>query len=182
MTGTLRLTVLREPTSSANTITLYANGSSAFTNTTFVADVSASGNLTITGLSTVRSILETANISATAATGTINVDFLNNDVLYYTANSSANCTINLRANSSVTANAAIGTGQAITIAFLMTNGSTAYVANAFTIDGASQTIKWQGGTAPTTGSTSSVDMYVFTAIKTAATPTYTVFASQTKYA
>ena len=193
MTGTLKVTYLKEPTSSANSITFYANGSTAHTNTTFVADVSASGNLsitgtsafanvTITGVSSVRSIFETANVSATAATGTINIDFFNNDVVYFTTNASANSNINLRANSSVTANSAMNIGQSITIAFLATNGSTAYVCNAFAIDGSTQTIKWQNGSAPTTGSASAIDMYVFTAIKTAATPTYTVFGSQTKYA
>jgi hypothetical protein len=50
------------------------------------------------------------------------------------------------------------------------------------IDGSAVTPKYQGGTAPTAGNASSIDAYVYTVVKTAATPTYTVFASQTKFA
>ena len=70
----------------------------------------------------------------------------------------------------------------MTCVFLNTNGATAYYPTAITIDGAAQTVKWQGGTAPTAGNASSVDAYSYTILKTAATPTYTVFASQTKFA
>lgn len=44
------------------------------------------------------------------------------------------------------------------------------------------TPEWQGGTAPSAGNASSIDVYVYTIIKTAATPTYTVFGSQTQFA
>ena len=44
------------------------------------------------------------------------------------------------------------------------------------------TPKWQGGTAPSAGNASSIDVYVYTIIKTAATPTYTVLGSQTQFA
>ena len=157
-------------------------------NTTIGGSASISGNvalgssLSVNGIATVISMLETVNVSATAATGTVNLDMLGSDVLYYTTSATANCTVNLRGNSSTTANSIIGVGQSMTVTFLMTNGTTAYVANAFSIDGSAQTVKWQGGLVPPTGSASAVDMYTFTAIKTSATPTYTVFASQTKYA
>jgi hypothetical protein len=51
-----------------------------------------------------------------------------------------------------------------------------------TIDGNAQTVKYSGGTAPSAGNASAVDVYQFTIIKTAATPTYTVFgAGPVKY-
>jgi hypothetical protein len=50
------------------------------------------------------------------------------------------------------------------------------------IDGSAVTPKYQGGTAFAAGNASSIDAYVYTVVKTAATPTYTVFASQTKFA
>jgi hypothetical protein len=54
---------------------------------------------------------------------------------------------------------------------------------ALTIDGNAQTVKYPGGTAPAAGNASSVDVYSFTIIKTAATPTYTVLgAGPIKYA
>jgi hypothetical protein len=73
-------------------------------------------------------------------------------------------------------------GDSITVAFLATQGATAYYQSAFQIDGVSVTPKWQNATAPTAGNVSGIDAYLFTIIKTAATPTYTVFASQTRFA
>ncbi len=71
---------------------------------------------------------------------------------------------------------------AITVTFLVQQGATAYYNNVVQIDGSSVTPKYQGGTAWAAGNASSIDAYVYTVIKTAATPTYTVFASQTKFA
>ena len=125
---------------------------------------------------------ERTTVSATAATGTINFDALTQGVLYYTTNSSANWTLNVRGNSSTTLNSILAVGDSITVVFLATNGSTAYYPTAYQIDGSSVTPKWQGGSAPSSGNPSSIDAYSLTIIKTAATPTYTVFASQTKFA
>jgi hypothetical protein len=126
---------------------------------------------------------ERMTVSATAATGTINFDASTQGVLYYTSNASANWTLNVRATSGATLNSILATGDAITVAFLVTNGSTAYRHTALTIDGNAQTVLWSGGTAPAAGSASSVDAYSFTIIKTAGTPTYTVLgAGPIKYA
>jgi hypothetical protein len=73
------------------------------------------------------------------------------------------------------------TGESMTVAFLVTNGATAYYQNGFQVDGSSVTPKWQGGTAPAAGNASSIDTYVITVIKTG-TATFTVLASQTKFA
>ena len=43
------------------------------------------------------------------------------------------------------------------------------------------TVIWQGGTAPSAGNASGTDVYTYSIIKTAATPTYTVLASQVQY-
>ena len=125
---------------------------------------------------------ERMTVSATAATGTINFDAATQGVLYYTSNASANWTLNVRGNSGATLNSILATGDAITVAFLVTNGSTAYRHTALTIDGSAQTVLWSGGTAPAAGSASSVDAYSFTIIKTASA-TYTVLgAGPIKYA
>ena len=127
--------------------------------------------------------LEVANVSATASTGTINVEVGSlGSVWYYTTNASANFTLNFRKSSTVSLSTLLAVGQAITITFLCTNGATAYYPTAFQIDGSAVTPKWQGGSAPSAGSASAIDGYVFTIIKTAATPTYTVLASATKFA
>lgn len=126
-------------------------------------------------------IFEQATISATAATGTIAYYARSQSVLYYTSNASANWTVNLTGASGVTLNSIMQTGQSMTVAFLVTQGSTAYYNSAVQVDGSSVTPKWQGGTAPSAGNASSVDTYVYTVIKTGSAA-FTVLASQTKFA
>jgi hypothetical protein len=76
----------------------------------------------------------------------------------------------------------LATGDSVTISFIATN-VTAYYMTSLTIDGNAQTVKYSGGTAPSAGNASSTDIYTFTIVKTAATPTYTVFgAGPIKYA
>ena len=125
---------------------------------------------------------ERTTVAATAATGTIAYDALTQGVLYFTSNASANWTLNIRGNSGTTLSSILAVGDAITVTHLVTNGATAYYNNALQIDGSAVTPKYQGGTAFAAGNASSIDAYVYTVVKTAATPTYTVFASQTKFA
>ena len=127
--------------------------------------------------------LEVCNVSATAATGTINVEVGSlGSVWYYTSNASANFTLNFRKSSTVSLSTLLAVGQSITIVFLNTNGATAYYPTAFQIDGSAVTPKWQGGSAPASGNANAVDAYSFTILKTAATPSYLILASQTKFA
>jgi hypothetical protein len=124
---------------------------------------------------------ETWNVSATAATGTVNMDVVTASAWLYTSNASANWTFNFRGDSGTTLASLLATNDSITVAFAVTQGTTAYYPTAFQIDGTSVTPKWLGGTAPAAGNASSVDLYTFTIIKTAATPTYTVLASQSQF-
>ena len=121
-------------------------------------------------------------VSATAATGTVNFDADTQGVLYYTTASSGNWVLNVRGSSGTTLASKLAVGDSVTVSFLATN-TTAYYMTSLTIDGGAQTVKWSGGTAPTAGNASSTDVYQFTIIKTAATPTYTVLgAGPVKYA
>jgi len=124
---------------------------------------------------------EIATVSATAATGTINYDVTTQSVLYYTSNASANWTVNFRASSGTSLNTAMTTGQSVTAAFLVTQGATAYYNNVVQVDGSTVTPKYQGGTAYAAGNASSVDVYMYTIIKTG-NAAFTVFTSQTKFA
>ena len=127
------------------------------------------------------SAFETATVSATAATGTVDVDIVTSAVKYYTSNASANWTFNFRGDGSTTLNSLLATGQSATVAFLVTNGATAYKPTVFQVDGTVVTPKWQGGTAPSAGNASSIDSYVFTIIKTGLSA-FTVLGAQTKFA
>jgi hypothetical protein len=126
-------------------------------------------------------ILETATISATAATGTIAYDVTTQSVLYYTTDASGNFTVNFRGSSGTSLNTVMATGESLSATFLVTNGSTAYYNSAVTIDGNSVTPKWQGGTAPTSGNASAIDSYTYVIFKTGSAA-FTVLASVTKFA
>jgi hypothetical protein len=125
--------------------------------------------------------LETITTSATAATGTVQVDVVTSGAKYYTSNASADWTFNFRGDGSTTLNSLMSTGQSITVAFLVTNGSTAYRPTVFQVDGSAVTPKWQGGNAPASGNVNSIDSYTFTIIKTASA-TFTVLGAQSKFA
>lgn len=151
----------------------------ALTNKTLTSPII---NTSASNYPTIKSPQEITTVSATAATGTINYDIKTQAVLYYTSNASANWTLNIRGDGSTTLASLMDVGDAITVTHLVTQGSTAYYNNVVQIDGSAVTPKYQGGTAWAAGNASSIDAYVYTVVKTAATPTYTVFASQTKFA
>jgi len=123
---------------------------------------------------------EDVNVVASAATGTINFDVSTASVWYYTSNASANHTLNFRYSSGATLSSVLAVGDAITLVWLNTNGSTAYYPNVIQIDGTTVTPKVPA--AISAGNASAIDAYTFTIIKTAATPTYTVLETQTKFA
>ena len=72
-------------------------------------------------------------------------------------------------------------GQTISVTFMATQGATAYYNSALQVDGTSVTPKWQGGATPTAGNINSVDAYTYAIVKTA-NATFTVFATQSKFA
>ena len=126
---------------------------------------------------------ERMNIVASAATGTINLDTDTSGSWYYTSNATGNWVLNVRASSSTSLNSILTTGDSLTVAFLATQGSTAYYNTSLQVDGTTSgvTVEWQGGTAPTAGNASGIDVYLYNIIKTASA-TFTVLASQTKFA
>jgi hypothetical protein len=200
-TGTVALT--SDITVTASSTNTFTNKSISLTTNTVTASLaelntaisdadvaSLAGSETLTNKTLTSPVLNTPilkspeerlTVSATAATGTVNYDVLTQGVLYYTTNASGNWTLNVRGDGSNTLNSVLATGDSITIVFLATQGSTAYYSNAFTIDGTSVTPKYITGTAFSAGNASSIDSYVYTIIKTGSA-TYTVLASQTKFA
>lgn len=144
-----------------------------------VNDISGTVNLLsdyYTGNPTLIAPFEKVNVSATAATGTVNVNCDSTGTIwYYTTNASANFTLNFRSSASATLNSVLQIGESVSVTFLNTNGATAYYPNAFQVDGSSVTPKWSGGTAPASGNANATDAYSFIIIKTASA-TYTVLA------
>jgi hypothetical protein len=122
---------------------------------------------------------EDVNVVASAATGTINFDVSTASVWFYTSNATANHTLNFRYSSGTSLNTAMATGDAITLVWLNTNGSTAYYPNVIQIDGSAVTPKVPA--AISAGNATAIDAYTFTIIKTASA-TFTVLETQTKFA
>jgi hypothetical protein len=156
-------------------------------NTAVTADLTTAQTLTnktltapIVSDAIIKGTEEDVNVVASAATGTINFDVSTASVWYYTSNATANHTLNFRYSSGATLSSNLAVGDAITLVWLNTNGATPYYPNVIQIDGSTVTPKVPA--AITAGNASAIDAYTFTIIKTAATPTYTVLESQTKFA
>jgi len=147
-------------------------GSQTLTNKTLTAPIITDA--------VIRGFEEDVNVVASAATGTINFDVSTASVWYYTSNATANHTLNFRYSSGATLSSVLAVGDAITLVWLNTNGATAYYPNVIQIDGNAVTPKVPA--AISAGNASAIDAYTFTIIKTAATPTYTVLETQTKFA
>ena len=164
----------------ATTATILS-GASVTGTATFNSAVVMSGESTLSGGSLLKRVKETTTVSATAAANTISYDFITQSVLYYTSDATGNWVLNVRGDSGTTLNSVMSTGQSATVAFLATQGATAYYQTALQVDGSAGTPKYQGGSAPTEGNASGVDAYVFTIIKTA-DATFTALGSQTQFA
>jgi hypothetical protein len=140
------------------------------------------GSLSIVAGTQITSAVEFTTQTATTLTGTVNYDVKTQAVYFVTANAAANWILNVRGDGTpTTLNSFMAIGQAVTFVLLVTQGTTAYYQTSLTIDGNAQTVKWQGGSAPSAGNASSTDAYTFTIIKTAAS-TYTCLGALTKFA
>jgi hypothetical protein len=156
-------------------------GSQTLTNKTLTSPTVNTASITGGTLvnTVIKGLEEDVNVVASAATGTINFDVETASIWYYTSNASANHTLNFRYNSSTSLDSAMATGDAITLVWLNTNGTTAYYPNTIQIDGSAVTPKVP--VAISAGNASSIDAYSFTIIKTASA-TFTVLETQTKFA
>jgi len=190
-TGTTSTTFVNAATNVTGTLPI-ANGGTGAT-TLAAANIAVvnvantfTGTQTFSGTSSAKAIVlndaaEVATVSATAATGTINYDITTQSVLYYTSNASANWTVNFRASSGTSLDTLMATGESMTVAFLVTQGATAYYNSAVQVDGTTSgvTTRWFGG-APTAGNASGIDSYRYLIIKTGSA-TFTVLASNTQF-
>lgn len=190
-TGTTSTTFVNAATNVTGTLPIGNGGTGAATlaganipvvnvANTFTATQTFSGTSSATAI-VLNDAAEVATVSATAATGTINYDITTQSVLYYTSNASANWTVNFRGSSGTSLNTLMSTGQSMTVAFLVTQGSTAYYNSAVQVDGTTSgvTTRWLGG-APTAGNASGIDSYRYLIIKTGSA-TFTVLASNTQF-
>lgn len=143
-----------------------------------LTSLNVGGNLTVTnGTTTIQQALEKVTSNATGSSGTINFDVLTQAIILKTANATANFTLNIRGNSTITLDTVMNTSQSLTCTFINTNGSTGYYANLIQIDGSNITPKWIVNGTPVTGTMNGIDAYTFNVIKTASN-TFTVLGSK----
>jgi hypothetical protein len=128
---------------------------------------------------------ERANVVAAAATGTIAINAATSAIWNYTSNATANHTINIRWDGATSLSSVLAVGDAITVSWIIANGTTAYYPTTIQIDGTGVTPRWLNGsslpTAAQANQTAGIDSFTFTIIKTAATPTYTVLGAWAQY-
>ena len=139
------------------------------------------GRFIIDGQGAIASLAEKITIEATAATGTKTFDVLTQALIYYTSNASGDWTLNVRGDGSTALNTIMDTGESVTIAHMVTIGSSEYRNSTFQVDGSSITPEWQGGEAPTEGNVNSIDVYTYTIIKTG-NAAFKVLGAQTQFA
>lgn len=125
-----------------------------------------SSKQTFTATVKVQQMLEKVTITAGAPSSTYNFDWGTQAIEYLTSNTSTNWTLNVRSSSGASLDSVMATGEAITLAYIVTNGGTAYRQTALTIDGNSVTAQWLGAAAPSAGTVSKRDTYTITIIKT----------------
>jgi hypothetical protein len=164
---------------SGNNIGLGAISSNHFAGGGVTSDV-LSSNLTV---STAR-VAETINVVTSAVGGNYQIHIANSTVYHFLANTSANITFQMIANTGRSVDTMLSIGQSASVAIMMKQGTTRYRANIH-IDGVLQTAYWAGNAQPqyvlsAGAQPMSYEAYNFSIIKIAPSQ-YTVFASNTNY-
>jgi hypothetical protein len=159
-----------------------ANGAASLANSAYAA----ANNVTSDRLSSnlklnIIQVLESANIYTTAIGGNVNIDIGNNTSYFFSANTTANVTFNLRGNTTTAFDTTVAIGQTASVAIALKQGATKYKANVY-IDGVLQTPYWLGNSSPgyATSQPQSIDVYTYTVFKTA-TSTYSILAANSNF-
>ena len=159
-------------TVSGKTVKIFAGGANS---TAIVGTFSGTAGLAITGNISATGITKTEQIheiftTKTSATGTVTHD-CSTGQLFSHSSISANFTANFT-------NLNLDSGYATTTTLVLNQGGTAYIPNAVQIGGVSQTINWQGGSAPS-GNANKKDVVSFSILNSSGT--YTVLGHLTTF-
>lgn len=139
--------------------------------------------------STVEKLFERANVQSSAAPASLTFNVLDQTLLVFTSNSTANVSINFTGNSTTTLESLLSGGSAntVTAVLAITNGATPYYVNNVQVDGRiihnatiSGNLFWQGNVLTVPGTAVGVDLYSFTIVRRAGL-NYLVLASQTDF-
>ena len=131
------------------------------------------------GLNTRKMLSEQVNVGGATVYNASNIDLELGMTHLRTANLNGDIRPNIRYSGTRTLNNVMNNNEGITVTIIHAVNNTAHNISGLEIDGAIQTVNWVGGSAPSDGGGSGVDIYTFNIIKTAAN-TYTVIGNQTK--
>ena len=143
------------------------------------------GGANIVGVTTAASgvdlngtLREKVNVTAGKLSDNLNIDLANGMVHLFTTAESTTAVPNIRVDASTSLNSVMVIGESVVVTLITTANASAYSAH-MTIDGVARTEYWVGGSAPSEGGSSGVDIHTFTIIKTA-DATFTVIANHSK--
>ena len=139
------------------------------------------GTVTAGGLDLTGQLIEQVNITAGKLSDNTNINIDNGMLHHFTTAETTTATPNIISTAGINTNMAVG--DAISVTLVTTAAAAGYAATVH-IDGLplsnnSGSLNWTGGTAPSAGGSSGVDIYAYTIIKTASAK-YTAIASLTK--
>ena len=154
--------------------------------------LNVNGTMNLNGIMRVTEVIEKATIENSAwpplvGDPLININIGDNNVYYYTSPCSGNWILNFTGNPSLVLSNFLNVGESITVAFLATQGPTAFYNNQIRIDNVDVTssVRYYGGGAYTSGFENGIDVYTFIIIRKQLTGTpseqYTILASQSNY-
>ena len=165
---------------------LTVNGTTTTIDTavTAVDSLEVDGNVNVgAGLSAYGYKIEEGAYGTAALNGLFNLNLTDGHVQEFNAATSGNYVPNFRISPSVSLSSKMGVGD-VTAATIIVQSSSHYCLNEFRIDGVQTgiTTSWIGGSAPSAANGSGFDIYAFTIMKTASTPTYHIIANATSAA
>ena len=143
--------------------------------------LNSTGIVTAAGLDLTGQLREQVNITAGKLSDNTNINVDNGMLHHFTTAETTTATPNITSTAGLNTSMAVGDAISVT---LVTTAAAAGYASTVHIDGSiistnSGTLNWTGGTAPSAGGSSGVDIYAYTIMKTASGK-YTVIASLTK--
>jgi hypothetical protein len=132
------------------------------------------------GLTTQKLLKEEVEINANSLSATGNIYLESGMIHYRSGNLGATVPAYIKYSASKNLNDDMAVGESVTVTIIQATNNASYFINGIFIDGTEITNEnWIGGSAPSDGGASGVDIYTFNIIKTAAN-TYTVIGNQTK--
>lgn len=165
----------------SNTEIGYLDGVTSAIQTQLNAKASLTGAETLSN-KTLAATQETWFSNSTAFAGTTFLIGTNGAIQQMWNDATSNGTINFTWASGVTLASMLPVNNSVTVTLQIANGATAYYPNGFQVDGTSTGVimRWQGGTAVSSGNANSMDTYTFTIWRYGAA-LYQIYASQTKF-